>query len=182
MRAFFQSRKLLHMRVAAIVACTMALPSLAMAATKLHDNFDNENGGVAELNYAAFRHFTVTAGQVDLIGDGTNDLYPGHGLYVDMCGSGNACGTMTTKTMFPAGTYQVILKLAGNDRDNVPDGVRITFGTSSKNFMAKAYNKPFTAKETVRLTKPAPLSVSDLGLDNVLHGTILFSVSISPVN
>ena len=89
MRAFFQNRKPLHLRVATVVACTLALPSLARAATKLHENFGNENGGVAELNYTAFRHFTVTAGQVDVIGDGTNDLYPGHGLYVDMCGSGS---------------------------------------------------------------------------------------------
>jgi hypothetical protein len=175
-------RQRLRARHVILFAWGLALPTAVFAATTLRDGFDKENGGVAQLNYAAFRHFTVTAGQVDLIGNGTNDLYPGHGLYVDMCGSGNACGTMTTKMMFPVGTYQVILKLAGNDRDNVPDGVNITFGTSSNDFMAKAYNKPFTAKETVSLTKPAALSVSDLGLDSVLHGTILFSVSISPVH
>ena len=166
--------------VVALLAATLATP--ANAATKLKDNFDNENGGMAELNYAKFHHFKVTAGEVDLIGNGTNDLYPGHGLYIDMCGSGSSCGTMTTKNIFPVGTYTVVLKLAGNDRDNEPDGVNVTFGSSSKDYMAKEYNKPFTARETVTLTSPSALAISDLGLINSLHGTILFSVLVMPVN
>ncbi len=161
-------------------ALVVLLAAPASATTKLNDKFDNENGGVAQLNYAAFRHFNVTSGEVDLIGNGTNDLYPGHGLYVDMCGSGSACGTMTTKAMFPAGKYSILIKLAGNDRDNEPDGVNVTFGAFSKDFMAKAYDKPFKVVETITLTAPAPLSISDLGLINSLHGTILFSVSIAP--
>ena len=107
-------------------------------------------------------------------------LYPGNGLYVDMCGSGSACGTLTTKILFPAGTYNILLKLAGNDRDNEPDGVNVRFGSSSKDYMAKAYNKPFTVRETVTLTSPSALAISDLGLINSLHGTILFSVSVTP--
>ena len=168
--------------IAAALCLAAGLATSASAATKLTDNFDKEDGGVAELNYAKFRHFKVTAGEVDLIGNGTNDLYPGNGLYVDMCGSGSACGTMTTKTVFPAGTYDVVLKLAGNDRDNQPDGVNVTFGSSSKDYMAKQYDKPFTARETVTLTAPSALAISDLGLINSLHGTILFSVSVKPAN
>ena len=84
--------------------------------------------------------------------------------------------------MFPAGKYHVEIKLAGNDRDNEPDGVNVTFGSFSKDFMAKAYNKPFKVVETITLTAPARFSISDLGLINSLHGTILFSVNIAPAN
>jgi hypothetical protein len=151
----------------------------AAARTRLTDNFDTENGGVAALNYANFRNFNVT-GYVDLIGNGTNDLYPGHGLYVDMCGSASSCGTLTTKAKFPAGSYIFTLKLAGNDRQDAPDGVQVTFGAFSHTYMAKAYNKPFTATGTVTLTAPAAFSVGDLGLINVDQGTILYSVKITP--
>ncbi len=170
-------------RHASVALVALALASPANAATRLKDKFDNENGGTAQQDYTNFHHFKVTAGEVDLIGNGVNDLYPGHGLYVDMCSSsGSNCGTITTKNIFPVGTYAVILKLAGNDREEDVDGVNVTFGSSSKNFLAKEYNKPFTATETVTLTSPATLSISDLGLINSTDGTILLAVTIKPSN
>ena len=61
---------------ALVVLTLIAIATTASAANKLTDNFDKENGGVAQLNYAKFRHFRVTSGEVDLIGNGTNDPLP----------------------------------------------------------------------------------------------------------
>lgn len=45
---------------------------------------------MAELNYTDFINWNVTQGRVDLVGLGLWDVQPGHGLYVDLQGTGDA--------------------------------------------------------------------------------------------
>ena len=60
----------------------------AQAATfSFTDNFSSENGGVAQLAYTGFANWNVTAADVDLIGNGNFDFFPGNNLYVDLNGS-----------------------------------------------------------------------------------------------
>jgi hypothetical protein len=48
--------------------------------------------------------FTVTAGNVDLIGNGgSNNFYPGNGNYIDL--NGNTTGAITSTTSFSATTF-----------------------------------------------------------------------------
>lgn len=88
--------------------------------------------GVGSLNFTDFLQWTVTDGDVDLIGKNTGgpelyDLLPGNGLYVDMCGSVNSgvaddpdLGTMksSTMTVVVGHLYNVTLSLAGNNRED----------------------------------------------------------------
>lgn len=80
------------------------------------DNFDTENGGSGELNYFGLGNWNVTAGSVDLIGNGFADFLPGNGLYLDLDGTTFAAGTVESKPTFtfvPA-TYRLQFSLAGS--------------------------------------------------------------------
>lgn len=55
------------------------------AATLISEDF---NGAAPALNATSIPSFTVTAGNVDVIGDGTSFIfYPGNGQYIDLNGS-----------------------------------------------------------------------------------------------
>lgn len=82
----------------------------------------------AALDYNKFINWDVTAGHVDLIGNGgvpLFDILPGNGMYVDLCGSSPGfSGKLTGKTgkmpTLNSGTgYAVSLFLAGNQREVV---------------------------------------------------------------
>ena len=75
------------------------------------------------LNYAAFANWDVVDGHVDLMGEGSMDLLPSNGLYVDLAGSKpQYSGTMLLKTgiAVEAGkTYRLSVDVAGNQRINL---------------------------------------------------------------
>jgi hypothetical protein len=171
-----------------VIAATLLTGSASRAAVLLDDNFDAENGGQSVLNYSGFKNFTVSAGggatnnpTVDLIGNGFFDFYPGNGLYLDLCGSTNQCGGLTTKQVFGAGSYEVTIGIGGNFRINATDGVTVSFGTSASNYTVSEFQTA-TEVEFVTLAGPSALSVSDLGLTGSGNvGTILFSVEVQDV-
>jgi len=87
------------------------------------DNFNTENEGVGVLDYSGFDNWTVTDGTVDLIGNGFYDYFPSNGLYVDMDGSTNNAGLMTSNFSLGAGEYILQFDLAGNQRLPARDAV-----------------------------------------------------------
>jgi len=91
----------------------------SIAAPLLFDDFNSENSGGAALNYNGFFNWTVSDGSVDLIGQGSSwDFLPGNGLYVDLDGSTNNAGIMTSKTSFIFENekfYALSFSLAGNN-------------------------------------------------------------------
>lgn len=100
-----------------VVILILGVAGISSAVPIFYDNFDTENGGVGVLNYNGFSDWTISNGTVDLIGNGFWDLYPGHGLYVDLDGSTNDAGTMLSKEiMLDAGDYNFSFALAGNAR------------------------------------------------------------------
>ncbi|MBL8295588.1 MAG: PEP-CTERM sorting domain-containing protein [Bryobacterales bacterium] len=81
------------------------------------DNFDATNGGAGQLDFAGFTNWTVSAGAVDLIGNGFNDIKPGNGLYVDLDGSTYISGGIQTVAHFnltPGNMYTLSFSLANN--------------------------------------------------------------------
>lgn len=83
------------------------------------------------LNFTAFTNWDVTDGLTDLIGTGSDgvalyDLIPGHGLYIDMAGSGPLfSATIQTKQTFsfePGNNYRITLRIAGNQRTSLVSG------------------------------------------------------------
>jgi hypothetical protein len=163
--------------------------SQAHATTLLSDNFDTTT--TAGLNQYNFGNFTVSTGSVDVIGNGFFDFHPGNGQYVDLCGSTNQCGGLTTKQSFGPGTYKVTLGLGGIGyapdsgvvaSDTSAEGVNVSFGSSSQNFLAPAWNATGTVSEFVTLGSASTLTINDLGLSgNQNVGTNLMSVNVSAV-
>ena len=82
------------------------------------DDFNSENGGNGELNYASLVNWNITTGTVDLVGNGFWDLLPGNGLYIDTEGSPSfPASTMVTKQVFnfvPGVQYTLSFDFAGN--------------------------------------------------------------------
>ena len=105
----------------------------AYATTYFQDNFNAENGGAFELNYTDFTQWTVTGGSVDLVGNGTYDVLPGNGLYVDLIGSNHAGpGTLTSMNInLDPGNYQLFFDLAGSNlyKDGNDNTVNVSLGS-----------------------------------------------------
>lgn len=92
----------------------------------------------AQLNFSPLTNWDVPRGLIDLIGAGSDgvalyDLVPGHGLYLDLAGSGPTFpATIVTKQTFtfePGIEYRLTVRLAGNQRSETATGtVFITVG------------------------------------------------------
>ena len=179
-------------------AMTICGSVLANASTLLSDNFNSENGGVGALNYTGFANWTVNTyngtpagqgifgegtgtGTVDLIGVNTQwDFYPGNGLYVDLDGSTNNAGILTSKMSFGPGTYVVSFELGGNDRGAPDNTVTVTLGSWSLNIFVPNNQALDTYTESITTTVSGSLSFHNWGGDN--QGAILDDVSVSTGN
>jgi hypothetical protein len=162
--------------LAAVFTATLA--GSAPAAVIFSDNFNAQNGGIGQLNFSAFSGWTVSNGTVDLIGNGFFDFYPGNGLYVDLDGSTNNAGDLTTVTTFAAGTYQLTFSLGGNARGGANDQVTVSLGGWSEVFNVPS-NFPFQTITRTFTTTGGQLTFSHAGGDNI--GAILDNVSVSTV-
>lgn len=114
--------------LAAVLLIVLCAPVVGVAQVVFQDDFNAENGGVAALNYSGFANWTVSDGFVDLIGNTFFDIYPGNGLYVDLEGSNQNAGTLTsTLISVTPGTYSLEFDLGinggfGNDQMTVSLG------------------------------------------------------------
>lgn len=110
------------------------------------DSFDTEPYQLR----GVLKRWDILAGAIDTHGAGTPyDLLPGHGIYVDLAGSGGGSldGTIRTKNAIsvPAGDYALSLLLAGNQRQNIsPLNVSIKFGPIDTVVSITNYLMPFT--------------------------------------
>lgn len=154
----------------------------AQAAPVFQDNFNGENGGVAALNYTAFANWTVTSGSVDLIGNGSFDLQPGNGLYIDMNGSTQQGGTIATITTFSPGTYTVSFDLAGSFRNSVLGTVTVTLGDLSQTISLSS-TTPFTTQTlTANVGSTGALSLTFAsGIPGGNIGALLDNVVVTAV-
>jgi hypothetical protein len=148
------------------------------------DQFNSENGGTPVLNYYGFADYTVSAGSVDLLGNGYFDAYPGNGLYVDMAGSTGQYGALTTKAVFGPGTYDITLGLGGpiyavpNGYGVTQDGVTVSWGAGSQDFILPDLVTA-TYNFDVTLTAPEAFTLTDDGLSgNSNIGATLFGFQV----
>jgi hypothetical protein len=150
----------------------------AQAATfSFSDNFDLENGGAAALGYTSFTNWNVTSADVDLIGNGSFDSFPGNGLYVDL--NGNAPGQITSNTTYAFNAGDVVnlsFDLAGAADASNPN-VTVALGSLFSQTFTRPQNQaftPFTTSFTVGSSTNAALTFTAAGgtngglrLDNV---------------
>jgi hypothetical protein len=182
----------MNKQLAIAALATLSLAMQAPAVTIFSDNFNSENGGAGFLNYGTpnqngdgaagsitttFANWTVVSGGVDLIPLAVNsptygtkfDLTPGqgHGLYVDMEGTGTGPGTITLKNAISlgAGSYVFHYDMAGNQREGATDTVII----NAQNGVPTTI-----ATDTKTLTEFAPWTTYDLAFTLAAPTTVNF--------
>ncbi|GAA0578870.1 PEP-CTERM sorting domain-containing protein [Rhizomicrobium electricum] len=155
----------------------------AAQAEVIPNQFDFENGGTPTLNYTGFANFIVSAGSVDLIGDGDYDwAFPGNGLYVDLAGSTGAYGALQTKTVYGPGTYMVTIGLGGPIYSGMNDGAILSWASGSKSWDFAGLDQ-ITDSFLVTLTSASSFKIADAGKSgNANIGATLFGIDIGLVS
>ncbi|RYG24849.1 PEP-CTERM sorting domain-containing protein [bacterium] len=162
-------RSILPLVIAAVAAGAQA------DITSLSDNFDAEAYG---LNQYTFTNWDVTDGSVDVIGEGLYPQVSGGGKYVDLDGSSNDAGILTTKSAFAPGTYTLKFSLAGSQRGDT-NSVLVSLGSYSETFTLNSSDAFSAITRNVVLGSSAQLSFANAGNDNV--GALLDNVSVQAV-
>lgn len=136
----------------AMIAGTAGVSSASLISV-FYDPFDEETLG---LGITALSNWTVTAGNVDVIGAvGSTtlyDLYPGHGKYLDMDGtatatvpSGQTNATIHTTAVFSPGWYTLTFLLGNNRGGGVTvNYLTVTIDSSVSQTWSTTDNPPMT--------------------------------------
>jgi hypothetical protein len=171
--------------VAVLVLGVAAFCQNAYAGTLLDDNFDSETLG---LNYTGFANWAVTSGSVDLIGaPDFYDFFPGNGRYVDLSGSTDQAGIISSLLAFtlnPGYTYSLSFDLGGSARSDGNNTATVQLGAYSESFDL-ASNFPLT-NFMRNITVSSPINANLIfaheaitGADNM--GLILDNVKLTSV-
>ncbi|AFY95608.1 PEP-CTERM sorting domain-containing protein [Chamaesiphon minutus] len=88
------------MKLRSVLVSTLGVAALAQfaspvgAVSLINENFDTVSTGFKSASSSVGSFFTVDSGNVEVIGPGFADFYPGNGNYVDL--NGIASGTLTS--------------------------------------------------------------------------------------
>jgi hypothetical protein len=143
------------------------------------DNFDSYTSG---LDWPGEGNWTVSDGYVDMIGVGTAwDLQPGNGLYLDMDGSQQDAGKITSIVLnLNPGDYILSFDVAGNQRQGAEDAILITVGGALSGSVSSINNAlPFTTISmpfSVATATTGSITFEGVGGDNV--GALLDNVNL----
>jgi hypothetical protein len=147
----------------------------------VQDDFDNENQGGAALSYHHFAGWSVTRGDVDLIGQGSPwDFVPGNGLYVDLDGY-YAGGRLETRDAYllPAGNYRLSFRLAGSQRGDT-NTVTVSAGSAFSEAFTVASGQAFvTYTRNFSVTQPTRLRIGFDQAGDDGYGALLDGVSLT---
>jgi len=170
--------------LAAVLLVLLRCSSLSAHPTIFSDDFDSYG---TTLNWSGSPKWSVSDGTVDLIGNGGGfDFLPGNGRYVDMDGTALDAGKITSPDFDLApGMYTLAFDLAGNQRNNGEDTIKIQMQGGSlfvDYSIILAENAPFATYSnsfTVATPTSASLSFEGVGGDNI--GLLLDNVSVEPI-
>ncbi|WP_186775310.1 PEP-CTERM sorting domain-containing protein [Rubripirellula tenax] len=145
------------------------------------DSFDVENGGTGVLDYTNFENFVITAGSVDLLGNGFFDYYPGNGLYLDLNGTSGGSGSIETNFDIAPGLYRLSFNL-GNNRDFAAENmVTVSLDGYSETFSRTGVVSLESIERLITVTSSSRLSFVTPSSDADLGGIVLDSVAVTSV-
>lgn len=175
-------KKISRFGLAAIAATALLGASAANAAVVFSDNFNTENSGNYQLNYFALNNWDVTAGSIDVIGVGSPwNFFPASGLFLDMNGSTNAPGSITTKQTFGPGDYNLSFDFAGTQR-GLDGNIRFILGDTSYDISLNS-NDAFTPMSyNLTLTSAEKLTFQSLSFDNGNIGGLLDNIVLTSLD
>jgi hypothetical protein len=172
--------------ICVVLTMLLVCAGSSSAALIFSDNFDAENGTIGVLDYTGFSQWTVTAGSVDLIGNGYHDYQPGPGLYLDMDGSQYAAGTIQSIALnLNPGQYVLSFHAAGNQRWLADiDSMDVSLGGLFTGVLALPGSAPWGSYVSPVITVGAPtvasISFAATGTDNV--GLLLDNVELNSID
>ena len=146
--------------------------------TVFQDTFDSES---LAGNATTLANWTVTAGNVDVIGPGFANIYDGNGNYLDMSGCTN--GTIQSPLLnLPPGTYRLSFEI-GNNPDGLDNNrLQVTLAPLfNENFDAPAALTLITRTFNVTTSTTASLVFKEIGTENC-GGTVLDDVLLTLVS
>jgi hypothetical protein len=108
---------------------TVALSALRPAAAQQLFFDDFEGDGPARLSATSLLNWNVGSGTVDVIGNGSNDVYPGNGLYLDMDGSSGDAARIETKTTFNLTPGDYVLAFSQGKNGTNAESMNISVGS-----------------------------------------------------
>jgi hypothetical protein len=97
------------------LAVNFGLMAKVQAATLLNDNFDTNPQG--SFSGSLDSSFYVSTGSIDVIGQGSNDFYPGNGNYIDLNGLQQGGITSNSNFTFSPGQSATLSFSYGTNRD-----------------------------------------------------------------
>lgn len=142
----------------AVVLALGGAPASATSVIVFQDSFDGETGsgqgasGQSKTNYTAFAQWAVPDGTVDLIanGDFGIDCFGGAGKCVDLDGSTNDAGVLTSDALnLAAGSYEFSFQLSGTDSGftqanaKIPNIVDVSIGGLFATTITANWGVPF---------------------------------------
>lgn len=168
----------------AAVLCTSL--GTANAAVIFADNFNSDPKG---LGLTSLTNWTATSGDVDVIGPGFFDFYPGNGNYVDMNGNDNA--TLRSSLLnFVVGKVYTLTFDFGYNKGSGPTNEQLDVGVGSTTLASlgaallatanpgfKSYSVSFKATSATASLffadpKPSPNDNGGPVIDNVVVSTV----------
>ncbi len=143
----------------------------AHAGVVFSDDFDAENGGASQLNYAGFANFDVEDGTVDIIKEPGFGLSCNTGSCVDLDGSTNDGGMLITQQIFSFSAGQLVslsVDASGNQRGFADDNFDFGFRSIGADVMFNDRVVTFGSGPTINagdFTGPESFGFLDLAQD-----------------
>jgi hypothetical protein len=166
--------------ISCVLLVLLAVTGSSQAALIFQDDFNAYALGTPTAS--PFGDWTVSDGSVDVIGDGGAwDLLPGNGRYLDMDGSTNDAGKITSIVLdLNPGDYILSFDYAGNQRSGGDESLYVTVGGAMSGSVTSINDDlPFTTitmSFEVTTATTGSITFEGVGSDNV--GALLDNVSL----
>lgn len=174
-------KKASRLTMAAIAAIGLLDVCAANAAVVFSDDFNLENSGNYQLNYFTLNNWDVTAGSIDVIGTGSPwNFFPANGLFLDMNGSTNSPGSITTKQSFGPGNYNLSFDFAGTQR-GLGGNIRFSLGSNSYDISLAGSDVFTPLSYDITLNSTEKLTFQSLSFDNGNIGGLLDNITLTSI-
>ena len=171
-----------------ILGCLLGPLNTSAASVVFSDDFDAEAYALGVTGN--FGNWTVISGDIDVIGPGFHDVFPGSGRYLDMGGYSNGSIELSGALPLAPGQYALSFDIgyhqSGNYTGNVLEyrvGSLLAGTVAQADYPAGATTAvPLSFSFTVPVATSVVLGFAEIGATDDASGTMLDNVSLTRVS